>query len=199
MADTANHQKEMRRWQRRSRRVAFSRKALPAAIVAIVLIMTGFIAYRTLAPGRLLEAKIGAPMVNPRFKGRDSKDQPFLIGAIQALRDAADQRRIVLNEPFVTLGPARLSAKTGVYRPEQGTLTLQGDVVFDDGRNKLTTGQAVFDGKQGVISGRPIAPGDGVTIQGPMGVIRAQSFQVSDQGRNIVLSGEVKGELKPGR
>src|SRR5689334_22652931 len=140
MSELAAHNaRQMRRWKRRSERVAVVRKLLPALIAAIILVMLGFIVVRTLMPGQLLSAKPGTPMVNPRFKGRDKDDMPFLIGAVQALRDETDQKRIVLNAPFVTLGPARLSAKTGVYRPEQGTLTLQGDVIFDDGKNRLTT------------------------------------------------------------
>lgn len=197
-ADNANA-KEMKRWARRSRRVALSRRALPIAIAAIVLIVGGIIGYRTLAPGSLLVGKPGEPMVNPRFKGRDANDRPFLIGAIQAIRDELDQKRIVMNEPFVTLGEARLTAKTGVYRPEQNTLTLQGGVVFDDGKNRMESGQATFDAKQGVISGKPVAPGDGVSIRGQMGQVRADSFAVYDHGNRIVLEGKVQGQVIPHR
>jgi hypothetical protein len=194
MTQAAHNAKEMRRWKRRSERVALSRKILPAAIIAIVVVMVGFVAYRTLMPGNLLQAKPGEPMVNPRFKGRDNKDTPFLIGAVQAVRDEIDGKRIVLKEPFVTLGPAKLSAKTGIYRPDLGTLTLQGGVVFDDGRNRLTTGQAVFDAKQGQVSGDPIAPGEGVTADGEMGHVRADSFLI-EKGYHITLKGNVRGQL----
>jgi lipopolysaccharide export system protein LptC len=198
MTETAAHNaRQMRLWKRRSQRVALTRKVLPAAIAAIVLIMGGFIAYRTLAPGQLLSAKPGTPMVNPRFKGRDRDDQAFLIGAVQALRDETDQRRIVLNGPFVTLGPARLSAKTGVYRPDQSTLTLQGDVVFDDGTNKLSTSQAVFDAKKGEITGQPLAPGDGVSVVGAMGNVRADGFRVTRKTQQIELTGNVRGQIMP--
>lgn len=200
MTETAAHNaRQMRTWKRRSRRVALTRKILPAAIAAIVLIMGGFIAYRTLAPGQLLSAKPGTPMENPRFKGRDRDDQPFLIGAVQALRDEADQKRIVLNQPFVTLGAARLSAKTGVYRPDQSTLTLQGDVVFDDGTNKLATAQAVFDAKKGEITSQPVAPGDGVTVQGATGNVRADGFKITRKTQQIELSGNVRGQIMPHR
>ena len=200
MTETAAHNaRQMRAWKRRSQRVALTRRILPAAIAAIVLIMGGFIAYRTLAPGQLLSAKPGTPMENPRFKGRDKDDQPFLIGAVQALRDETDQKRIVLNQPFVTLGAARLSAKTGVYRPDQSTLTLQGDVVFDDGTNKLTTSQAVFDAKKGEITGQPLAPGEGVTVVGAMGNVHADTFRVTRKPQKIELNGKVHGVVMPRR
>jgi lipopolysaccharide export system protein LptC len=200
MTDTAAHNaREMRRWKRRSERVALTRKILPAAIAAIVLVMGGFIAYRTLAPGQLLSAKPGTPMENPRFKGRDRDDQPFLIGAIQALRDETDGKRIVLSQPFVTLGPTRLSAKTGVYRPDLSTLTLQGDVVFDDGVNKLTTGQAIFDARKGEITGQPVGPSDGVMVQGATGTVRADGFRVTSKTRQIQLTGNVRGQIMPHR
>ena len=200
MTETAAHNaRQMRAWKRRSQRVALTRKVLPAAIAAIVLVMGGFIAYRTLAPGQLLSAKPGTPMENPRFKGRDKDDQPFLIGAVQALRDETDQKRIVLNQPFVTLGPARLSAKTGVYRPDLSTLTLQGDVVFDDGTNKLSTSQAVFDARKGEITGQALAPGEGVTVVGAMGNIHADNFKVTRKPQKIELNGNVRGVVSPHR
>lgn len=199
MTDTAHNAREMRRWKQRSERVAVSRKLLPAAIGLIVVVMVGFVLYRTLMPGQLLAAKPGTPMVNPRFKGRDKDDQPFLIGAIQAIRDDVDQNRIVLNQPFVTMGPARLSAKTGVYRPDQGTLSLEGEVVFDDGRNHLATQHALFDTKQAEITGRPVAPGDGVDVKGQMGQARADGFKVYNHGDRIELTGNVRGLMSPHR
>jgi lipopolysaccharide export system protein LptC len=200
MTETAAHNaRQMRLWKRRSQRVALTRKILPAAIAAIVLIMAGFIAYRTLAPGQLLSAKPGTPMENPRFKGRDRDDQAFLIGAVQALRDDTDQRRIVLNGPFVTLGPARLSAKTGIYRPDLSTLTLQGDVVFDDGATKLTTNQAVFDAKKGEITSQRVGPDAGVAVQGATGNVRADGFRVTRKPQQIELTGNVRGLLTPHR
>lgn len=200
MTEIADHNaRQMRRWKKRSERVAVVRKVLPAAIVAIVLVMLGFIVVRTLMPGNLLAAKPGTPMVNPRFKGRDKEDMPFLIGAVQAVRDEVDANRIVLNSPFVTLGASRLSAKTGVYRPDLGTLTLQGEVIFDDGKNRLTTGQAIFDAKQGVVSGQPVGPGEGVNVRGDLGEVRADSFRVVQHGGRIELTGNVKGLVNPHR
>jgi len=199
VTDTAHNASEMRRWKRRSERVAQARKLLPAAIGLIVLVMVGFVLFRTLMPGQLLNAKPGTPMVNPRFKGRDKNEQPFLIGAIQALRDEVDQNRIVMNQPFVTMGPMRLSAKTGIYRPDQGTLQLEGDVVFDDGRNHLTTQHATFDAKLGEADGKPVAPGDGVDMKGQMGTARADGFHIYDHGTRIELTGNVRGVMQPHR
>jgi lipopolysaccharide export system protein LptC len=199
MTDAARKEREMRRWKRRSERVAQARKLLPAAIVLILAIMAGFVIFRTLMPGQLLNAKPGTPMVNPRFKGRDKDDQPFLIGAVQALRDETDQNRIVLNQPFVTMGPMRLSAKTGIYRPDQGTLALEGEVVFDDGRNHLTTQHATFDAKLGEAYGAPVAPGDGVEMKGPMGQAHADGFHVYNRGERIELNGNVRGLMQPHR
>ena len=199
VTDTAHNASEMRRWKRRSERVAQARKLLPAAIGLIVIVMLGFVVFRTLMPGQLLNAKPGTPMVNPRFKGRDKTEQPFLIGAIQALRDETDQNRIVLNQPFVTMGPMRLSAKTGIYRPDQGTLQLEGEVVFDDGRNHLTTQHALFDAKLGEASGSPVAPGDGVNVTGQVGQARADGFHVYNSGQRIELTGNVRGLMQPHR
>jgi lipopolysaccharide export system protein LptC len=197
MSDLAHNAREMRRWKRRSERVAQARKILPAAIGLIVIVMVGFVVVRTLLPGQLLNAKRGTPMINPRFKGRDKNDQAFLIGAVQALRDETDQNRIVLTQPFVTQGPMRLSSKTGVYRPDQGTLALEGEVVFDDGRNHLTTQHATFDAKLGEADGKPVAPGDGVEMTGQMGRARSDGFHVYNSGERIELTGNVHGLIQP--
>ena len=140
VTDTAHNASEMRRWKRRSERVAQARKLLPAAIAFIVL-----------------------------------------------------------NQPFVTMGPMRMSAKTGVYRPDQGTLQLEGEVVFDDGRNHLTTQHALFDVKLGEASGSPVAPGDGVNVTGQVGQARADGFHVYNSGRRIELNGNVRGLMQPHR
>ncbi|MDB5500203.1 MAG: hypothetical protein JWR89_105, partial [Tardiphaga sp.] len=54
MATATDSKGPMQRWSARSRRVALSRKLLPALIAAIVVTMGGWILYRTLAPGQLL-------------------------------------------------------------------------------------------------------------------------------------------------
>lgn len=196
MTSATENKGEMQRWQARSRRVAITRRLLPALIALIVLAMVGFVVFRTLAPGQVLTAKAGAPTVNPRIHGRDEKDRPFLIGAIQAIRDELDAKRIVLNEPFVTLGDGRLSAKAGIYSTERKSLTLQGQVLFDDGNGtRLTTDQAVIDTKKGVISGAPQSPNGGVKIESPNGQLRADSYAVYDQGRRVELKGNVQGQI----
>jgi len=186
----------MQRWQERSKTVALSRKVLPALILAIVVGMGGWTIVRTLLPGKLLTAQVGAPMVNPRFHGRDDNDKPFLIGAIQAIRDQVDQKKIVLNNPFVTFGQSRLSAKTGVYRPDESTISLLGGVVFDDGDGRrLTTDQAIVNVKAGSITGETTTPGGGVNIAGPFGTVHADSYSVTEQGERVSLRGNVRAQF----
>lgn len=197
MATATDSKGPMQRWSARSRRVALSRKLLPALIAAIVVTMGGWILYRTLAPGQLLTAKAGAPMVNPRVRGRDANDKPYLIGAIQLMRDEADNKRLILAEPFVTLGDARLSGKTGIYRQDLGSLSLQGGVLFDDGAGtRLTTDQATFDTKKGTLAGEQAVSGGRVVADNSSGHTEADSFAVYDRGAHISLKGHVKGTLK---
>lgn len=187
----------MERWQRRSRRVRLARKLLPMAIVAIVLGMAGWVIGRALLPGRLSAEVAAIRMLNPRFVGRDNQDQAFLIGAIQALRDENNDKRAVLEQPFITLGAARIGAKTAVYREDVGRLVLQGQVVFDDGNGgRITTDEAVVDTRAGVVTGEPRVTGGGVRAEGTFGNVQAGSYAIYDQGRRIVFKGGVKARVK---
>lgn len=187
----------MERWRRRSRRVRLARKLLPMAIVAIVLGMAGWVIGRALLPGRLIGEVAAVRMLNPRFFGRDDQDQAFLIGAIEALRDDNDDDRAVLDQPFITLGAARVGARTAVYRKDAGRLVLQGGVVFDDGKGgRITTDEAVVDTRAGVVTGQPRVTGGGVRAEGSFGHIQAGSYAIYDQGRRVVFKGGVKARIK---
>jgi lipopolysaccharide export system protein LptC len=196
-SETSRAERQMKRWQLRSRRIATARKLLPASIVVILLAMTAWIVARALLPESLARIPIAEVMPNPRYFGRDDKDRPFQISALKALRNAATDKTVVLTDPSISLGGSRMGAKTAAFHLDNGVLTLQGDVAFDDGSgSKLTADQAIVDTKAGVVRGEKASSGgSGVHVEGPMGDIRADAYEVTDQGKRIVLRGAVHGRV----
>jgi len=187
--------RHMKRWQERSKRVAIARRLLPILIGVIVLGMAGWITVRSLLPGSLAEAVISEVMPNPRFYGKDNSDRAFLISAVQALRKSATDRTVVLSDPLITLGGARVEAKSATYKEDTGALTLQGDVAFDDGAGaKMSADQAVFDSKKGEVRGSA-AGGGQIQAEGPFGTVKADEFVVADQGKSIIFN-KVQGRIK---
>lgn len=194
--DPSKFAQEMKRWRTRTRRVAFARRLLPATIVAIVLAMTGWIIGRALLPPGLTRVAVPEVMPNPRFYGQDDQDRPYQISALRALRNAATDKMVVLSDPSISLGGARMGARTAGFHTDTGVLTLQGEVAFDDGKgSKLTTDQAVVDTRKGTVQGSQAEGGVGVHAEGPMGDIRADSYQVTEQGKRIILRGKVHGRI----
>jgi lipopolysaccharide export system protein LptC len=138
----------------------------------------------------------GVHMTNPRFYGRDSSNQAFVLAAAQAARDMSTGKSVTLASPSVTLNadspnPTRVAATSGVYREDQRRLTLQGKVQLQSsGGYTFSTPQAVVDTSAGTVSGT-----SGVQGSGPLGNIAASSYGVYDRGKRIVMKGDVHAHI----
>lgn len=189
---------EIARWKRRARLVAFFRKALPAAILAIILFLAGWIIARTVLPSLKPQVQIGAiRMTNPRFYGRDSRDRPFLLGAKEAVRDVADKGQITLIEPVFSLGAGRVTAKKGLYRDGATNLILSGDVLFiDENGGRMETQEALINTKTGTIS-NSAAKTAGVQIDSGNSRIKAEHYTVGKDGK-VIFRGNVHARFNPG-
>jgi lipopolysaccharide export system protein LptC len=184
-------------WRRRSRRVAFLRRALPWLMVAIVVGVGGWIGVRALVSTlsqRAASSQIR--MTNPRFFGRDDKGRSFVLTAREAARGLGDESRITLNRPGLKLdlgrpAPANAAAAAGAYEERTRILELNGNVVFEDGRgNKFTSSRALIDTKTGSVKGE-----SNVVGEGPLGRIAASSYAIFDDGSRAVFTGGVKARL----
>jgi lipopolysaccharide export system protein LptC len=190
----------MEQWRRRSRLIHLMRRVLPAAIVAILLLLTGWIGVRGLLV-RLsdLHGLAGGliHMTNARFYGRDGQGKAYVLGAGVAARDDGDPHRITLDAPVLALdvgGPreSHISADHGVYRDDTRILLLHHHVsVRDPSGNNLLTDQAIVDTAHGTVVGQGAVFGSG-----SMGTLTAQSFSVYDQGQRVVFRGEVHSIIK---
>ena len=190
----------MEQWRRRSRLIHLMRRVLPAAIVAILILLAGWIMVRGILVrfGDLRGIAGGMiHMTNAHFYGRDGQAKAYVLGANEASRDDSDPHRITLTAPILALAAGEpserhISADQGVYRDDTRILLLHGHVSLRDASgDELVTDQAIVDTAHGTIAGQ-----GRVTGAGPMGTITAQSFGVFDQGQRVVFRGEVHSVMK---
>jgi lipopolysaccharide export system protein LptC len=201
-ANDARRRVRLERWRQRSRLIHFLRRALPAAIIAILVVMAVWVLARGLL-ARIgdLRGRLGGAihMTNAQFHGRDDQDRAYVVFAREASRDDFDQNRFFLVVPRMVFDSenvkeSHISADRGVYRKDTRILSLRGHVSLrDSSGNNFDTEQAIVDTAHGTVAGQ-----GRVTGTGPTGAITAQSFTVYDQGRRVVFRGNVHSVVKRG-
>ncbi len=93
-------------------------------------------------------------MINPRYTGSDTQNQPYVVTADQALQVSGDSNVTDLVKPKgdLTLKDGTwlaLSAEAGVYRKKDELLDLEGNVnLFHDGGYEIATSRARIDLRQ---------------------------------------------------
>jgi lipopolysaccharide export system protein LptC len=189
---------------RYSRFVAVMKLALPAAAVALLLLVAVWPRIQS-AIERLhklpridLSQARDLRMVNLHYSGRDRHDRPFTV-----IADAARQRPEV--DDLVELeGPKAdmttdndtwlaLTAYSGLYRPQSQLLDLFGDVeLFQDKGNEFKTDSAHIDMANGSAEGD-----DPIEGHGGFGTIEAEGFRIKDRGDIITFTGKARLVLEP--
>jgi lipopolysaccharide export system protein LptC len=191
---------EMARWRRRSQKIQFYRRALPWAMLAIVLAVAGWVGLRAFLTARqadLAAATSAIHMTNPKFYGRDDKGRSFQLSAKDAVRDLKDSNLITLTAPGMMLDtgssqPVKVQGGQGVYRDDTKVLQLSGGVTAQDGRGlHFKSDSATVDTRAGVVHGEK-----NVTGQGPLGQIAASSYAVEDGGDRILFTGGVRSHIE---
>lgn len=190
---------DLARWRRRSRRVLAARIVLPLAIAALVLTVAVQVGWRTYmaATHPPAEAKTEIRLITPRFYGQSTEGRSFMITARSAIRDDKDPRRIILEDPALTLDlgsptPTRMTAKNGVYRQDDFSLNLKNDVRLDDGAGYRFASEAAFvDTQTGNVTGESTLNGEG-----PSGQVQSRAYSVYDKGDRIVFRGGVRARFE---
>jgi lipopolysaccharide export system protein LptC len=201
-AQDARRSERLERWRRRSRLIHFLRRALPAAIIAILVLLAAWVLARGLL-ARIgdLRGQLGGAihMTKAQFNGRDDQDRAYVIDVKEASRDDFDENRFYLVDPRMVFDSqnvkdSHISADQGVYRKDTRILSLRGHVSLrDPSGNNFDTEQAIVDTAHGTIAGQ-----GRVTGTGPTGAITAQSFTIYDQGQRVVFRGNVHSVVKRG-
>ncbi|MAP49044.1 MAG: hypothetical protein CMH90_06135 [Oceanicaulis sp.] len=188
--------------RRRSRFVAGLRGVLIAAAVLVALnaLIQMVLSGGTDSPATDVAISAGAGeserIINPRFTGRDEGGVPYVITAETAeRRRGAEQALTDLERPTLDYAlldggedASRVLAEHGVF--DDANLSLQLDTNV-----RLTTRSGyVFDTqsatlflREGVVTGP--APMHGLA---PWGAVRADRFEVRDDGHHIILEGDVR-------
>ncbi len=186
------------RWRKRSRQVQFFRKALPAAIAAILIFGVGWVAVRALIAvfGAADHDVATIHLLNPTFYGRNAKGEPYIMTASEAVRDGAEPDRIFLTNPGLkqfggTPQPSTTRALHGVYHEQEKLMDLSGKVVSTDGRGYTFRSEfAHVDMPHNSVVGHVHCFGDG-----PSGSISADAYQVYDKGAHVIFTGHIHNRV----
>jgi lipopolysaccharide export system protein LptC len=135
-------------------------------------------------------------MINPRFTGRTQGGGNYTVIAHEATRRATGSNLIDLRNPvYTTLDGRRVTSTVGVYNQTSREIELRGNVVFTDpSGNVFTSTSSIIDGAANKVTGKRAVRG-----AGPIGSVRADSYEISDDGNRVVLQGHVRGVVKQKR
>ena len=185
--------------RRRTRFVARLRLFLGAAAAAVALnaLVEITLSGRAYAPGEALTPPGQSErIINPRFTGRDESGAPFVITADTAERrtegadTVTDLDRPALDYALLDRGAdaSQVLAERGVFNERAQTLALQSQVRLTTRSGYVfRTEAATLHLREGRVTGDQ--PVFGLA---PWGAVRADEFEVRDDGREIVLSGDVR-------
>lgn len=138
-------------------------------------------------------------MINARYFGTDDSNRPYAVTAARAVEVDSSGDLVALENPKADMSLENdtwvmLNGDKGVYSRSAGTLTLQGNVnVFHDRGYEFHTSEAVIDVESGAAEGQAPVQGSGT-----FGHVSGEGFELSDQGRRIVVTGKSKLVLKQG-
>lgn len=134
-------------------------------------------------------------MVNARFTGRNIAGEAFVITADTARRRRADPSIIDLTNPrMVDDAGTDVEAPTGTYHQKEEYLDLFEAVKVRDGDGyEFTTTAARAFVQEGRVQGLEPLSGNG-----PIGDVRADSYEIVDDGDRVILRGNVDMTIYPG-
>jgi lipopolysaccharide export system protein LptC len=189
--------------KQRSKFVRALRRALLLAILALAGGVLFFIVQSAINPPPEIDpAQVGGQvrMVNPRFTGRDSSGAPFVVSARSAERPETGSETTELASPRLDFenqdNPAsNVQADRGLFDQVARTLDLIDGVSFGTANGyRFETQHARAYVDEGRVVGERVIMGEG-----PLGSIRAQSFEISEGGDRVVFTGDVVARLYPDR
>jgi lipopolysaccharide export system protein LptC len=135
-------------------------------------------------------------MLNPRFEGLDASDRPYSLIA-ETARQRRENRKIIdlVNPRLEDWSATQVRAREGVFNDDDDVLDLVGEVVMTDAAGYTFTADRsrIFLRENRVDGQTPL------TGYGPMGDVRADAYEVLDDGNLLVLKGNVSTRFVPTR
>lgn len=181
--------------RRRSRLIAGLRRLFVAGAGAAFASVFVFTALHAIEGGFMQGQYAAAEplrMINPRFIGRTESGGPYQLSAEFAERAQGDGQPIELVAPvYRTENGTIMLAPRGVYDEAAKTLVFNGEVLFSDqGGNRFSTPNMLIDLARGTLAGQ-----GGVTGAGPLGVLQADTYELRESDKALVLRGNVRGQI----
>ena len=195
---TPRRQVTLDQTRRRSATVRFLRVAFTAGAAISIGVLAGPVIANAISDfsgaRKSFEGSEIVTMLNPRFTGRDASGSAYVITADTAQRRRAELDVVDLTNPMLVdeLG-TRVTAPDGTFDQRTQTLDLFRDVrVSDEAGYRFRTTTARFYIVEGRIEG--LAPLEG---KGPLGDIRSDTYEITEDGDVITFRGNVEMVFEP--
>jgi lipopolysaccharide export system protein LptC len=196
-----------RRSGRYSRFVSLMKVALPALALVLTLLVIAWPRLQNTATdlfavsfGSLSGSSVDSQrLVNARYHGTDSDNQPFMVTADLAEETTPGSRIVRLTSPKADLtfedgSWVMMTARTGQYAQDKNDLTLSGGVdLFHDEGYEMHTPSMTVNLRAGTVTGTQT-----VTAQGPLGSLTAEGFTYDRDAGRVEFTGRAKLLMRPG-
>jgi lipopolysaccharide export system protein LptC len=176
-------------------RLAFIAIAAIAVGVLLGHVVAHAVRVRFAEPPEKLSAA-SVRMLSPRFTGRDASGTPYVITAVAAIRRPDSPNLIDLERPKIddTSGAVVIADK-GVFDRDSGVLELTGNVAVREAEGNIFVSNTTSYN----VDAKRVTGQSSVRGIGPMGEVRADSYEVGGDGDVLTLSGNVWTRLYPQR
>lgn len=184
----------LRQARKRSRLIFLLRRAF--VMMAGAALASVFVFMALFSPDGLWGPAYGnaTPLrvISPRFTGTTTTGEAYQLSAEVAVKEHAQARLMELASPiYRTIRGNTLIAPRGIYDEQTETIRMEGGVLFSDSSgNRFSSPAMLIDLRAGAVRGDR-----GVTGAGPLGVVRADAYEIRNSDRAIVLHGRVNGQV----
>lgn len=173
--------------------------ALAAILVGVVLFFTMRNAddrVRLVFSAMPVGDPLAPMMVKPHYEGIDNQSQPYHITAEEAVQVDPEHIALTALHADMTLRDTSWLALTsghGIFDSERKILALsEGVQMFYEGGYEFRTASADIDLNLGNATGHQPIEG-----QGPLGLLEADRFEITQKGKRLYFAGSVKMTLYP--
>jgi lipopolysaccharide export system protein LptC len=183
--------------KRRRRAVRIAKYALPVLALALLSSIAAWPEIsRTIERGRatwrdLTMVESNGAMKQPRYRGFDAQNQPYMISAATAVQDGPDRYNLTAPRGDLTMHNGtwlQVQSRAGVYVQKSDQLDLSDHVTLyrEDG-TILNTATATADMKKSAVTSS-----DYTHAEGPFGTLDAEGFTLVDRGGIVQFHGPAK-------
>jgi lipopolysaccharide export system protein LptC len=190
---------------RHSKLVRILRKAVPAAIGLVMLVIVGisvFNPFRMLANlpfdvGNVVVSGTKITMQSPHLAGFTPDRRPYEMSARTALQDITNPNFIELETPRAKVemedkSVVLMNARRGNFKSREQLLELYEDVILKSAAYEARLSEATIDmGKGSVVSDKP------VNVKMIDGILDAQRLEITGRGELMVFHGGVTMYIHP--